>query len=185
MSSTRDVLRSRVSGTDRRRKRPVRVGGVGWTGVTAVSRAAGDRAGTGSGVDLHPPAAHVPAGAATSGLQTLAVLVAVQRRRSRAARVSELHSEFLRGHCRCCWIRRQRACFRVLCTGFVIVVFSALTLLVGRQEGHQACKKTEWLGCWRGYLSEARCRFARGPADAVPLTVSCFSKIQTGTGSPV
>ena len=26
-----------------------------------------------------------------------------------------------------------------------IVPFSALTLLVGRQEGHPACKKT---GCW-------------------------------------
>ena len=25
--------------------------------------------------------------------------------------------------------------------------FSALTLLVGRQEGHPACKKTEWWGC--------------------------------------
>jgi len=24
--------------------------------------------------------------------------------------------------------------------------FSALTLLVGRQEGHLACKKTEWWG---------------------------------------
>jgi len=24
--------------------------------------------------------------------------------------------------------------------------FSALTLLVGRQEGHPACKKTEWWG---------------------------------------
>jgi len=24
--------------------------------------------------------------------------------------------------------------------------FSALTLLVGRQEGHPACKKTEWRG---------------------------------------
>jgi len=24
--------------------------------------------------------------------------------------------------------------------------FSALTLMVGRQEGHQACKKTEWWG---------------------------------------
>jgi len=27
----------------------------------------------------------------------------------------------------------------------VIFTFSALTLLVGRQEGHPACKKT---GCW-------------------------------------
>jgi len=25
-----------------------------------------------------------------------------------------------------------------------ITAFSALTLLVGRQEGHPACKKTEW-----------------------------------------
>ena len=40
--------------------------------------------------------------------------------------------------------------------------FSALTLLVERQEGHPACKKTEW----RGYLSGARCRLAYGPADA-------------------
>jgi len=25
-----------------------------------------------------------------------------------------------------------------------IIAFSALTLLVGQQEGHPACKKTEW-----------------------------------------
>ena len=43
--------------------------------------------------------------------------------------------------------------------------FSALTLLVGRQEGHPACKKLSG-GCWRGYLSVARCRLAYGPADA-------------------
>jgi len=42
---------------------------------------------------------------------------------------------------------------------------SALTLLVGRQEGHPACKKTV-VGCWRGYLSGARCRLAYGPTDA-------------------
>jgi len=28
----------------------------------------------------------------------------------------------------------------------ILLVFSALTLLVGRQEGHPACKKTEWWG---------------------------------------
>ena len=28
----------------------------------------------------------------------------------------------------------------------IIYSFSALTLLVGRQEGHPACKKTEWWG---------------------------------------
>ena len=43
--------------------------------------------------------------------------------------------------------------------------FSALTLLVGRQEGHPACKN--WVvRCSRGYLSGARCRLAYGPADA-------------------
>jgi len=67
--------------------------------------------------------------------------------------------------------------------------FSALTLLVGRQEGHPACKKNWAVGCWHGYLSLARCRLAYDPADA---TVSGFSKIQLGftflvpapTGSP-
>jgi len=53
-------------------------------------------------------------------------------------------------------------------------------LLVGRQKGHPACKKLV-VGCWHGYLSKAR--LAYGPADAtasLPLTVSCFSKIQIG-----
>ena len=45
------------------------------------------------------------------------------------------------------------------------LAFIALTLLVGRQEGHPACKN--WVvRCWRGYLSGARCRLACGPADA-------------------
>ena len=44
--------------------------------------------------------------------------------------------------------------------------FSVLTLLVGRQEEHPACKN--WvMRCWCGYLSGARCKlFAHGPADA-------------------
>jgi len=46
-----------------------------------------------------------------------------------------------------------------------IYAFSALTLLVGQQEGHPACKNGV-VGCWRGYLSGARCRLAYGPADA-------------------
>ena len=47
-----------------------------------------------------------------------------------------------------------------------LYAFSALTLLVGRQEEHPACKN--WLmRCWCGYLSVARRRlFAYGPADA-------------------
>jgi len=46
----------------------------------------------------------------------------------------------------------------------VLFAFSALTLLVGRQEGHPTCKKLS--GGWRGYLSGARCRLAYDPADA-------------------
>jgi len=46
------------------------------------------------------------------------------------------------------------------------VAFSALTLLVGRQEGHPACKN--WVvRYWCGYLSVARCKwFAYCSVDA-------------------
>jgi len=47
--------------------------------------------------------------------------------------------------------------------------FSALTLLVGRQEEHPACKHRV-MRCWCGYLSGARCRlFTYGPADATAI----------------
>jgi len=44
--------------------------------------------------------------------------------------------------------------------------FSAVTLLVGRQDEHPTCKN--WvMRCWCGYLSGPRCKlFAYGPADA-------------------
>jgi len=53
--------------------------------------------------------------------------------------------------------------------------FSALTLLVGRQEGHPACKN--WVvGYWHGCLSGARCRwFANGPANATATPSSLAS----------
>ena len=48
----------------------------------------------------------------------------------------------------------------------VLDAFSALTpLLVGRQEEHPACKKTEWWGADM-VMSGARCRLAYGAADA-------------------
>jgi len=58
-----------------------------------------------------------------------------------------------------------------------ILAFSALTLLVGRQEGHPACKS--WLvRYWHGYLSGVRCKwFAYGPADAT-ATPSSLAKVQ-------
>ena len=34
--------------------------------------------------------------------------------------------------------------------------------------------------CWQGYLSGARCRLAYAQLMPLPLTVSCFSKIQIG-----
>jgi len=56
--------------------------------------------------------------------------------------------------------------------------FSALTLFVGWQEGHPTCKKTEWWGAGVVICLE------RGAdlhvAQLMPLTVSCFSKIQIG-----
>jgi len=53
--------------------------------------------------------------------------------------------------------------------------FSALTLLVGRQEGHPACKKNQsggvlvWLSVW-----------SKVQLMPLPLNVSCFSKIKIG-----
>jgi len=53
----------------------------------------------------------------------------------------------------------------------VIVAFSALTLLVGRQDWHPACKNLS--GGVLAWLSfGARCRFAYGPADAT--TTHCL-----------
>jgi len=54
-------------------------------------------------------------------------------------------------------------------TGRQWSAFSALTLLVGRQQEHPACKN--WvMWCWCGYLSGVRCRlFAYGPADVTAI----------------
>jgi len=61
----------------------------------------------------------------------------------------------------------------------LLSAFSALTLLVGQHEGHTACKN--WVvGCWRDYLSGARCRLAYGPADATATHCLLLSKIQIG-----
>jgi len=44
---------------------------------------------------------------------------------------------------------------------------SALTLLVGRQEGHPACKKLSGgMLAWLAWLSGMGCRLAYSPADA-------------------
>jgi len=58
--------------------------------------------------------------------------------------------------------------------------FSALTLLVGRQEGHPACKKTEWWGARVVIYLKQGADLHMAHLMPLPLTVSCFSKIQTG-----
>jgi len=65
------------------------------------------------------------------------------------------------------YTQQHSAClFARLFNVFLLFAFSALTLLVGRQEWHPACKKNSVVGCWCGHLSGARCRLAYGPADA-------------------
>jgi len=58
--------------------------------------------------------------------------------------------------------------------------FSALTLLVGRQEGHPASKKTEWWGAGVVICLERGADLQWAQLMPLPLTVSCFSKIQIG-----
>ena len=58
--------------------------------------------------------------------------------------------------------------------------FSALTLLVGRQKGHPACKKTERWGAGMVVCLERGADLHMAQLMPLPLTVSCFSKIQIG-----
>ena len=58
--------------------------------------------------------------------------------------------------------------------------FIALTLLVGWQEGHLACKKTEWWGAGVVICLERDADLHMAQLMPLPLTVSCFSKIQIG-----
>ena len=61
-----------------------------------------------------------------------------------------------------------------------VMDFSALTLLVGRQERHPACKKTEWWGAGVLICLERGADLYMAQLMPLPLTVSCFSRIQIG-----
>jgi len=65
----------------------------------------------------------------------------------------------------------------------VLCAFSALTVLVGRQEGHPACKKTERWGAGVVICLEQGAELYMAQLMPLPLTVSCFSKIQIGFGT--
>jgi len=53
-------------------------------------------------------------------------------------------------------------------------------LLVGRQEGHPACKKAEWWGAGMVFCLERCADLHMAQLMPLPLTVSYFSKIQIG-----
>ena len=55
-----------------------------------------------------------------------------------------------------------------------------MTLLVGRQEGHLACKKLEQWGAGVVIYLERGADLHVAHLMPLPLTVSCFSKIQIG-----
>jgi len=93
------------------------------------------------------------------------------------------HSTSAQRHPQVRLTREFGRCFRrfriVIFYYFMLTAFthasSASTLLVGRQEGHPACKK--WVvRYWHGYLSGARCKLlAYGPADATATASSLAS----------
>ena len=71
------------------------------------------------------------------------------------------------------------ACRRVYDVCHLRAAFSALTLLVGWQEGHPACKK-QWWGAGVVICLERGADFHMAQLMSLPLTVSYFSKIQIG-----
>jgi len=75
-------------------------------------------------------------------------------------------------------VRQKKRTDFLLCASFF--AFSALTLSVGRQEGHPACKKTEWWGAGVVICLELRADLHMAQLMPLPLIVSCFSKIQIG-----
>jgi len=64
--------------------------------------------------------------------------------------------------------------------GCVCGAFSALTLLIGRQEAHPACIKTERWSAGVVICLERGADLHTAQLMPLPLTVSCSSKIQIG-----
>ena len=73
-----------------------------------------------------------------------------------------------------CYILKSKQFY----VSWLIVPFSSLTLLVGRQEGHLACKKIEWWSAGVVICLERGADLHMAQLMSLPLTVSCFSKIQ-------
>jgi len=60
----------------------------------------------------------------------------------------------------------------------ILYPFSALTLLVGQQEGHPASKKLEWWVAGVVICLEQGADLHMAQLMPLPLTVSCFSKFR-------
>jgi len=73
---------------------------------------------------------------------------------------------------------QSRKLFVVRLSYVTDVAFSALMLLVERQEGHSACKKTEWWGAGMVICLERSADLHTAQLMPLTLTVSCCSKIQ-------
>jgi len=64
----------------------------------------------------------------------------------------------------------------------LLFAFSALKLFVGRQEGHLACKKTEWWDAGMVICLGRGADLHMAQLMPLPLIVSCFS-IQIGSST--
>jgi len=62
----------------------------------------------------------------------------------------------------------------------ILMMLCQPSLLVGQQEGHPACKKTEWWGAGMVICLERGADLHMAKLMPLPLTVSCFSKIHIG-----
>jgi len=73
----------------------------------------------------------------------------------------------------------------VITSNITMTIIRTLTLLVGQQEGHPTCKKTERWGADVVICLEQCADLHMAQLVPLPLTVSCFSKIQIGFTFPV
>ena len=80
---------------------------------------------------------------------------------------------------RCIFVQNYSLGLELCGINIVCHAFGALTLLVGRQEGHPACKKQCW-GAGVVICLERCADLHMAQLMPLPLTVSCFSKIQIG-----
>jgi len=99
----------------------------------------------------------------------------------------QLHTIILVRTCRissfCTVLHCRSVVFGITCLKKVdqttsLLVFSALTLLVGWQLGHPSCKKTEWWGAGVVICLERGADLHMAQLIPLPLTVSCFNEIQ-------